>query len=240
MNPNSADPNSKAEWQRWGSVVHEYFQRIASLNALGQRKDHAYEIALSLKDKPSKQRTEKAFEILGLKLHRDKEGVSVKSNEGKSQTKKQDVVAALAIDEQGIEEALAQGKTYTLEIPFDLAPVFPSEEFWRTTFFEKEKFPGGLAEAFVTDVRLPRLYLAFNTMDRAAAQALLHAVAPKNLAERYSTGLWMYSAALASAERPLRFPVVSLRARSGAILSAPIRLRLPLSSKPSCVKMRAG
>jgi len=197
MNPNSGDANIKAEWQRWGSVVHEYFQRIASLNALGQRKDHAYEIALSLKDKPSKQRTEKVFEILGLKLHRDKEGVSVKSVEGKSQTKKQDVVAALAIDEQGIEEALAQGKTYTLEIPFDLAPVFPSEEFWRTTFFDREKLPGGLAEAFVTDVRLPRLYLAFNTMDRSAAQALLHSVAPKNLAERYSAGLWMYSAALA-------------------------------------------
>jgi hypothetical protein len=78
-----------------------------------------------------------------------------------------------------------------------LAPVFPSEEFWRTTFFDKEKLPGGLAEAFVTDIRLPRLYLAFNTMDRSAAQALIHSVAPRNLAERYSAALWMFSAALA-------------------------------------------
>ncbi len=197
MNPSSPDANIKAEWQHLGSLVHEYFQRIAALNALGQRQAHAYEIPLSLKDKPSKRRTEKVFEILGLKLHRDKEGVSVKSAEGKSQAKKQDVVAALAIDEQGIEEALAQGKTYTLEIPFDAAPVFPSEEFWRTTFFDKEKPPGGLAEAFVTDIRLPRLYLALNTMDRSAAQALIRSVVPKNLAERYSTPLWMFSAALA-------------------------------------------
>ena len=197
QNPNSNDPNAKAEWQHLGSLVHEYFQRIAALNALGRRQDHAYEILLSLQDKPGRQRTEKVFDILGLKMHRDKEGVSVKSAEGKSQARKQDVVAALAIDEQGIEDALAQGKTYTLEIPFDLAPVFPSEEFWRTNFYDKEKFPGGLVEAFVGDVRLPRLFTAFNSMDRAAAQALVHSVVPKNLAEHYSTGLWMFSTALA-------------------------------------------
>ena len=196
-NPPSASDSSKAGWQALGASVHEYFQRIASLNALGQRKDHAYEIVLSLNDKPSKQRTQKAFEILGLKLHRDKESVSVKSAEGKSQVKKQDVMAALAIDEPSIEESLAQGKTYLLEIPFDSVPVFPSGEFWRKGFFDKESLPGGLAEAFVTDIRLPRLYSALNAMDRAAAQALVRAVSPKNLAERDSAGLWLFSTALA-------------------------------------------
>jgi Tfp pilus assembly protein PilF len=195
MNP--TDEISKAAWQHMAASIHEYFQRIASLNALGQRKAHAYEIVLSLNDKPGKQRTEKVFEILGLKMHRDKEGMSVKSAEGKAQSKKQDVLAALAIDEQAIEEALGSGKTYTLEVPFDFAPVFPSEEFWRSGFYEKEKLPGGLVEAFVTDVRLPRLYSAFNSMDHAAAQAFAHADSPKNLAERYSMGLWLYSAALA-------------------------------------------
>ena len=191
------DPNSKTEWQHFESGVHEYFQRIASLNALGQRKDHLYEIVLSLKDKQNQQRTEKVFDILGLKMHRDKEGVSVKSAEGKSQIKKQGVLAALEIDEQAIEEALAQGKSYSLEIPFDVVPVFPSEEYWRNGFFDKEKLPGGLAEAFANDIRLPRLYSALNSMDRTAAQALVQAVQPKNLLERDSAGLWLYAAALA-------------------------------------------
>ncbi len=193
----SSDPAAKEEWQHFANSIHEYFQRIASLNALGQRKVHAYEIVLTLQDKPGKQRTEKVFEILGLKMHRDKEGVSVKSAEGKSQTKKQDVLAALAIDEQGIEEALTQGKTYTVEIPFDEVPVFPAQQFWRDGFLGKEILPGGLAEAFVTDIRLPRLYAALNTMDRAAAQALMQAVQPKNLLERDSTGLWLFAPAFA-------------------------------------------
>ena len=131
MSSAAAKNNLRTEWQAFGAIVHQYFQTVASLEALGQRNDHAYQILLSLNDKPSKQRTERVFELLGLKLHRAKEGVSVKSAEGKSQVKKQDTLAALAIDEQGIEEALDQHKTYTLEIPFDVVPVFPSEEFWR-------------------------------------------------------------------------------------------------------------
>ena len=197
MNPNSVDQGEKAEWQHMVASFHEYFQRIASLNALGQRKAHAYEITLSVNDKSARQRTEKVFEILGLKMHRDKEGLSLQASEGKSQSKKQDVLAALAIDDQAIEEALNSAKTYTLEIPFDFAPIFPSEEFWRNGFFGKEKLPGGLAEAFVTDISLPRLYVALNSMDHAVAEGLARADSPKNLAERYSLSLWLYSAALA-------------------------------------------
>ena len=195
--PSAAKANAKTEWQILAGSVHQYFQTIASLDALGERKEHGYEIMLSLNDKPSKQRTEKVFEILGLKLHRDKEGVSVKSAEGKSQAKKQDVLAALSVDEQGIEEALDKHKTYIFEIPFDVIPVFPSEEFWRKGFYEKERLPGGLAEAFVTDIRLPRLYVALNGMDPSAAQALIRAVSPRGLIERDSNGLWLFSTALA-------------------------------------------
>jgi len=195
--PSAADgSNGQAEWQHFANSIHEYFQRIASLNALGERKAHAYEITLSLSDKPSKQRSEKVFEILGLKLHRDKEGLTVKAAEGKSQTKKQDVLAALAIDEQAIEEALAKGKSYALQIPFDMVIVFPSEAYWRNGFVDKEKLPGGIAEAFVLDIRMPRIYSAFSSMDRSSALALASAIPPKMLVDRYPTTLWLYSSAL--------------------------------------------
>jgi hypothetical protein len=54
-----------------------------------------------------------------------------------------------------------------------------------------------LAEAFATDIRLPRLYFAINTMERAAAQSIVTSVPPKTLLEHDSTGLWLFSAALA-------------------------------------------
>ena len=195
--PAGAKSNAKTEWQILAASVHQYFQTIASLDAMGQKKEHGYQISLSLNDKSSKQRTEKVFEILGLKLHRDKEGVSVKSAEGKSQAKKQNVLAALAVDEQGIEEVLDKHKTYILEIPFDVVPVFPSEDFWRKGFYDKERLPGGLAEAFVNDIRLPRLYVALNAMDPAAAQALIRAVSTRSLLEHDSNVLSLFSTALA-------------------------------------------
>ncbi|MGH9695685.1 MAG: hypothetical protein ACRD5Z_16150, partial [Bryobacteraceae bacterium] len=69
-----------------------------------------------------------------------------------------------------------------------------------------DRYPGGFVEALVADIRLPQLYLALNSMDRAAAEALVAAVPLWTLAERFSVPLSMFSAALAmngsSAEVP--------------------------------------
>ena len=196
--PRSNNPEIKIQWQHQAESIHEYFQRVAALDALGERKGSAYVIELSLNDKAAKQRSEKVFDILGLKLHRDKEGLSLKAAEGKSQVKKQDVLSALAVDEQAIEEALAKGKSYSLEIPFDTVSVFPSDEYWRSNFTTKDqKLPGGLVEMFVEDPRLPHLYAALSRMDRSAAVALTTALKPKDLLDRYSTPLWFYSTAFA-------------------------------------------
>jgi Flp pilus assembly protein TadD len=187
----------KTSWQSDAQRVHEYFQRIAALTALGQRKKGHVEITLTLNDKPGKQRTEKVFSILGLKLKRGKEGPSVKAAEGKDQARKQDTLAALAIDDQEIQQQLAAGKTYVLEIPMDTVPVFPSEELWRQAFYGSNNYPGGMAEALVTDPRMPRLYLALNSMDVKAATALVQAIPLRGLAERYSEPLAVFSSALA-------------------------------------------
>jgi tetratricopeptide (TPR) repeat protein len=187
----------KAKWQRTGAVVHEYFTRLAALAALGSRKPDRVEILLSLKNKADKQRTEKVLGILGLKLKNGKGGVTVESAEGKSQVKKQDTLAALAIDQEGIQETLAAGKSYTLKIEIDSVPVFPAVDLWQKGFYEHDRYPGGFVEALVSDTRLPQLYLALNSMDRAAAEALVAAVPLRTLADRFSAALSMFSAALA-------------------------------------------
>ena len=66
-----------------------------------------------------------------------------------------------------------------------------------TSSYLHEEFPGGLAEAFLSDNRIPELYLALNSMDRAAAQALVASVPLKTLADQYASALSLYSAALA-------------------------------------------
>ncbi len=187
----------KAKWQRTGAAIHEYFARVSALAALGARKQDRVEILLSLRNKADRQRTEKALGILGLKMKNGKAGLTVESAEGKSQIKKQDTLAALAIDDQGIQEALAAGKSYTLKIEVDSVPVFPAPDLWQKAFYESGRYPGGFVEALVTDTRLPQLYVALNSMDRAAAEALLTAVPLRALAERFTAPLSMFSAALA-------------------------------------------
>ncbi|MBV9157882.1 MAG: hypothetical protein JO097_16575, partial [Acidobacteriaceae bacterium] len=175
----------------------EYFQLVSAVAALGTRKGDHVEIVLSINDKGGRQRTEKAFNLLGLKLNRSKHGVRVESAEGKSQAKKQDTVAALAIDDQGMQEAFAAGKPYVLDIPVERVPVFPAASLWKAAFYPHERYPGGLAEALTADPRMARLYLALNSMDRAAAEVLLQAVPLATLAESYAAELSFYSAALA-------------------------------------------
>ena len=187
----------KARWQKMGAAIHEYFARVSALAALGTRQKDRVEILLSLKNKADKQRTEKALGILGLKLKSGKAGLTVESAEGKSQIKKQDTLAALAIDDQGIQETLAAGKAYTLKIEVDSVPVFPAADLWQKGFYDHDHYPGGFVEALLTDVRLPQLYLALNSMDRAAADALLAKVPLRALAERFTAPLSMFSAALA-------------------------------------------
>lgn len=186
----------KPAWQRTGAVIHEYFAHLAALAALGERKPSRVEVRLSLKTKADKQRTEKAFGILGLKLKKSKGAITVESAEGKAQAKKQDVLAALAIDQESIQQALAAGKPYILKIPLDSVPIFPPVDLWQNGFYEHEHYAGGFAEALASDIRLPQLYLALNSMDRAAAEALVTALPLHTLADRFSVPLQMYSAAL--------------------------------------------
>ena len=180
-----------------GEVIRGYFQQVSALAALGARTSGGFDVALSLNDKAGRQRTEKVFKILGLKVSRSKDGLSVESAEGNSPARKQDLLAALAIDDGAIQEALAAGKTYHLEIPVDHASIFPAEKLWKAAFYDRQSYPGGLAEAFLRDPRMPQICYALNVMDRGAAELLLRALPLYTLADHYGFELSQFSAALA-------------------------------------------
>ncbi len=184
------------EWLLLQARIHEYFQIVGELAALGERKNGHFEISLNLGDKAGKQRTEKVFGILGLKLKSNKEGLAVKAAVGKSEAKKQDTLAALAIDDASIQEALAAGKSYTLEIPIDSVPIFPNSEFWQAVSGEHDKRPGGMAEWLVANPRTARLFYALNSMDRETGKILVRSISIRKLDEHYSSLLSLYGAAL--------------------------------------------
>lgn len=163
--------------------IREYFEHIAALTALGTNTNGDVSITLSLDDKSARHQTEKALNILGIKLKSSKGEVELAQGEKKSQAAKQETAAALALDEVGIQEALQSGKPYRLVIHSEPASVYPSEQIWREGLGLKSYGPGGFAEELSRMPHLANVYLGLNSMDRSAADELLRAVSLKDLLE---------------------------------------------------------
>ena len=174
-----------------------HFQRVAALEALGQQDGNRVLVTLSVTDKEARHRTEKALDLLGMKLHTSKGTVEVDRGEKKDEAEKQETVSALAIDEVGLQEALKAGKPYTLEITNEWVPVYPSEKVWRDAFYPKESDPRAIATAMVRFPKMARLYVGFSYLDRKVTSELLSAVNLTTLEQRYADLIYAYSAALA-------------------------------------------
>jgi hypothetical protein len=188
--------SSEGETNEYSSGLHEYFEQIATLQALGQHTSSGTAITLSFADKQSRRQTEKALSILGIKLKNSKGDVELAQGEKKRQALKQETAAALAVDEVAVEQALQSGGSYRLEIPDETAPVYPGETLWREAFYAKSSDPGGLAAALARSPRLARLYVSLNSMDRDAANELTKAVSLHDL-YRDADLLFYYGSSLA-------------------------------------------
>jgi hypothetical protein len=177
--------------------IREYFERIADLRALGANKSGEVSITLSLADKNARRQTEKALNILGIRLKSSKGEVELSQGEKKSQAIKQETAAALALDEVAIQESLQSGKPYRLEIHDEPASVYPSERLWRDGLNLKNPEPGGFAEELLRVPHMARTYVALNSMDRAAAEELLKAFPLRELCDHESDLLLSFAPALA-------------------------------------------
>ncbi|HZS53333.1 MAG TPA: hypothetical protein VFA65_02945 [Bryobacteraceae bacterium] len=180
-----------------GQAADEYFRQMTALAALGKRVNNHFEILLTLSSSDGEQRTENVLRALGLKLHRNKTVFTIEWTEKKSEAKRQNLQAALAIDEEDIQRALSSGKPYVLRIPIDLVPIYPAESLWKSAAPQYKGFTGGLAQFFAHDPRSAEVYVALNSMDRAAADALLESVSLSTLVQKYSRSLALYSSAFA-------------------------------------------
>src|SRR5579872_25034 len=178
-------------------AIDEHFQRVSSLEALGKRTGNGVTIALSLKGKGERRDTEKALNLLGVKLRNTKGQIELDREEKKSQVKKQETTSALAVDELGIQEALQAGKPYPLEIRDEPAAVYPSERVWRENFYPSASGAGGFATAVLHLPKMARLYVGLSSLDRRTVGALLSAVNIKTLEEHDADLIHSYAVAFA-------------------------------------------
>jgi tetratricopeptide (TPR) repeat protein len=187
-------PNSPAAMD-YRKSIGGYFEQLNRLLAMGVKNGDKTVIALSLGDKGRQRQVDGVLEILGWKLRRNKQALVIESGEKASQAKKQDLASALAIDQAGMQAAFQAGKTFALEIPWDWAPLVVEEATLRGAV-GADKWRGGVLETFAFDPDLAQLYIGLSSLDPPSADALLAGVGIKQLSEKYSGVLRLYSSAL--------------------------------------------
>jgi Flp pilus assembly protein TadD len=192
-----ANRPDRKEIEAYLEPIREHFRLVAALEALGEREGHKVKIVLSLRDKATRRRTEQFINLLGWKMHANKKAVTLEAGEKTSQAKRQETASALAIDEVGLQEALQQNQPYTLEITDDWATLVLSEETWRGTFYPKQQFAGGFAEAVLHEPRMAKAYVGFTRLNQQTTSVMLSGIGLKRLAEKYGDLFYEYSSSLA-------------------------------------------
>ena len=181
----------------YADAIEEHFQRIAALAAFGKRDGNRVVITLALTGKDARRNTEKVLSALGITMRESKGKVELDRGESKSKARQQETLSALAVDELGIQAALQAGKSYSLEIPYESVPVYPSEKLWHDAFYASDKDPGGFAAALLHMPMMARLYVGLSVLDRKTISELLPAANIKSLYDNYADLLFLYAPALA-------------------------------------------
>jgi len=156
---------------RYTATIQSYFAAITELEGLGNRDGNSVSVVLSLNGNDERNRTQNVLKLLGLQLHSEKGQIRLDRGERQSQSRKQDILDALKIDDVGLEEALRGGKSFTFEIHDEYAEIYPSAKMWKDSFPKQEQ-----SRFALTLLRYPwmaRLYIGMSTLDRRTMQALI-------------------------------------------------------------------
>lgn len=176
--------------------MSSYFTELKTLLGTGVRVGDKSIITLSIADKRNEKQTEVVLALLGWRLRRNRQQIAIESDEKESQAGKQDLAAALAIDQGGMQSAFQAGKPFRIEIQWDWAPLaMDGRTLWQLA--QADKLAGGLPEAFVANPDLARFYSGMTNLNRETADALMSSISVVALASRFSSLFAFYSSALA-------------------------------------------
>jgi len=156
---------------RYTATIQSYLATIAELEGFGVRDRNRVSVVLSLNSNDERNRTLNILKLLGLQLHNENGQMRLDRGERQSQSRKQDILDALKIDDVGLEEALRARKSFTFEIHDEYAEIYPSAKMWKDSFPKQHQ-----SQFALTLLRYPwmaRLYVGMSTLDRRTMQALI-------------------------------------------------------------------
>ncbi len=201
----NAAADAGVELHAYTQILQTYFASVTELSRMaGLRDDHGT-LTLSLASRESRAITEKALALIGWKVADSPRGPLVEIEERAVGEFRQPVAAALGIDEVAMQEKLQGGGTYTVELRSDAARLVGGDA-WTEIVTGAQTLPGGLAEAFVRDTRLARVYAGLSLVGPEVAAALVASTGLRGLVERHSAQLVRYSTAFVMKDGAVALP----------------------------------
>jgi VWFA-related protein len=171
----------------YAASLQAYVGAVAELMDLGERKEDSIVLTLSL----SGEKTRRILALLGWKVVGRNGAPAIEPGDQPADGPRQQIATTLGIDESAMREALEAGRTFRFEIVSESAALSGGAS-WSPLLQSFATLPGGIAEAFVRDVRLARTYAGLASMPATTASALVRQVGLRRLATNYSDALWRY------------------------------------------------
>ena len=138
-------------------------------------------ITLSLAGDEQRKNTERILNLIGWRLTLEGE---VEPGDQPADGFRQRIPALLGIDEIDMQKALEAGRTFRFEVPTENARLVGGDAW--TQLIAGPSHPGGLAEAFVRDSRLAKVYAGLGAMGADTAAAVVRGVGLRPLVEKYA------------------------------------------------------
>ncbi|MEN6601828.1 MAG: VWA domain-containing protein [Bryobacteraceae bacterium] len=192
-----ASPDSSQSLTGYLRGLRAYFAAMNELSSAGERREGRTVITLALSVGPRREETLRVLRALGWSVVTEGSAISVEPGTTEADGARQPILGMLGVDEIDMKEALEAGRSCSFEIPTENARLIGGEAWDSFLGTRKEAFPGALAEAFVRDLRLAKVYTGLSTMGSDTAATLVAGVGLRKLVRQYSDLLGEHGAAFA-------------------------------------------
>ncbi|HUA87541.1 MAG TPA: VWA domain-containing protein [Bryobacteraceae bacterium] len=159
----------------------EYIESVAELGRAGEHRDDQTTVTVALQGEAQRAAAARILYLLGWKL----EAKEVEPGDQPADGFRQSIPAALGIDEIAMQRALEAGRSFEFAVPSENARLIGGDA-WARLVKALPSYRGGIAEAFVRDLRLAKVYAGLGSMGADTAAAVVSSVGLQSLVEQYA------------------------------------------------------
>ncbi|MFZ5927270.1 MAG: tetratricopeptide repeat protein [Acidobacteriota bacterium] len=181
----------KKQWEEFAGRILEHYERLLKIRRPFALTHEGTEIVLSVESQKHRQQTQQILDLLGYRLRSSRGRISIEPQARSRKARRQNLAAALDLDDREVEESLDGKRAYRFRIPDEFAPVVLGEKVWEAAL-QRHVNPLGFAGMLLEEPEMALVFAGLSSAGPAAARALLSRFALRKLAEDYGLLVFLY------------------------------------------------